>query len=881
MFGTTPCPDKHVLAQLVLGRLGADETEALACHLERCGRCAATAQSLAAEDTLVAAARAPAAAAEDGEDSVVAALIARLSGLPAAPDSGWPDEAEAPAGPDLMGMLSPPREAGELGRLGPYRVLRVLGAGGMGVVFQAEDRALRRLVALKTLKPDLADSGAARHRFLREAQAAAAVTHDHVVTIHQVGEHHGVPYLAMQLLCGESLERRLRRAEAGEEPLPLAEVVRVGREIAQGLAAAHECGLVHRDVKPANVWLEEGTGRVKLLDFGLSRALDEETFLTEPGTVAGTPAYLAPEVLTGLAVDGRCDLFSLGCVLYRMLTGLMPSRAPARLRTVPGTAFPASPRALNRAVPPALADLVLRLLARDPAGRPRSAGEVADALRQIEGRGAGRAAAPGRRGRRRLALAAGLTVVGLGMGLFFYLMKDRGAGAPPTGPARTSAEQWAAGVAALPPEARAAAVAARLKELNPHFDGSFNQRQAGDTVVEFHVLTDHVTDISPVRALAALEILVCRGSEPGKGMLTDLSPLKGLKPVYLDCSENRDLTDLSPLRGMPLEELSCWSTSVSDLRPLRGMPLTHLDCNMTFVADLRPLEGMSLRRLSVKTIFSPDLTPVAGMPLQELDCEFRPGRDARLLRPCKTLQRINGQPAEEFWNDVRARRNDVHAFIKHVATLPVEQQGQAVAAKLREYNPRFDGQVRPTIQDGAVVELRLLTDRVKDLRPLRALPQLRRLVCRATERGGESLFDLAPLNELPLTFLDCGWTNVADLSPLRKMRLGGLACQETLVRDLSPLAGQPLTYLDCSATDVSDLAPLKGMPLLHLRLRGSRVMDLSPLQGLPLREIACDFEAERDADVLRSIKTLETINDLPAREFWDRAAAGGAARLPP
>jgi Leucine-rich repeat (LRR) protein len=463
------------------------------------------------------------------------------------------------------------------------------------------------------------------------------------------------------------------------------------------------------------------------------------------------------------------------------------------------------------------------------------------------------------------------------MALFFFLERDRGDGVAPELSASTS-EEWAAGVAALAPAEQAAAVAAQLKKLNPDFDGSFNQRQAGDALVEFHILTDHVTDMSPVRALTGLEILVCRGSEPGKGMLTDLSPLKGMNLVYLDCSENRDLTDLSPLRGMPLQELISWSTSVSDLRPLRGMPLTHLDCNQTFVADLRPLEGMSLRRLRIRTFFAPDLTPAAGMPLQELECEFRPGRDARLLRPCNTLQKINGQPAEEFWNDVRARRNDVHAFIKYVAKLPAEQHGPAVAAKLREYNPRFDGQVSATVQDGAVVELQLFTDRVKDLRPLRALPKLRRLVCRATQRGGESLFDLAPLNQLPLMFLDCGQTNVADLSPVKKMPLESLVCRESLVRDLWPLQGKKLVYLDCSDTDVSDLTPLQGMPLERLHLRGSKVTDLSPLRGLPLREIICDFRPERDAEVLRSLKTLETINSKPARDFWAGQGAGSAAR---
>ena len=154
-------------------------------------------------------------------------------------------------------------------RVGGYRVLGVLGEGGMGRVYLAEDPLLNRRIALKVLRPDAASRPDAAARFLREARAAAAVQHDHVVPIYQVGEDGGAPFLAMPLLAGESLEARLRR----EGPLPPAEVIRVGREAAEGLAAAHAAGLVHRDVKPANLWLEAPSGRIKVLDFGLARSL--------------------------------------------------------------------------------------------------------------------------------------------------------------------------------------------------------------------------------------------------------------------------------------------------------------------------------------------------------------------------------------------------------------------------------------------------------------------------------------------------------------------------------------------------------------------------------------------------------------------------------
>src|SRR5262249_47571358 len=161
-------------------------------------------------------------------------------------------------------------------------------------------------VAIKVMRPGLGGADA-RRRFLREARAAAALTHDNIVTIHHVGEEHGVPFLVMPLLEGETLGTRLQR----DGRLALAETLRIGREIAEGLAAAHTQGLIHRDVKPSNVWLEGEKGRVKLLDFGLAWAETDDAKLTPSGGLVGTPAYMAPEQGCDVA-DHRADLFSLG-----------------------------------------------------------------------------------------------------------------------------------------------------------------------------------------------------------------------------------------------------------------------------------------------------------------------------------------------------------------------------------------------------------------------------------------------------------------------------------------------------------------------------------------------------------------------------------------
>jgi serine/threonine protein kinase len=285
--------------------------------------------------------------------------------------------------PEIARLLAPPQGPDELGRLGSYRILKVLGAGGMGVVFQAEDVLLKRPVALKAMLPGLSAVPTSRARFLQEAQAAAAITHDHIVTIYQVGEDRSVPFLAMQFLQGETLESRLKRVGR----LPVATALRVGREIAEGLGAAHLVGLIHRDIKPSNIWLEAGRDRVKILDFGLARVAYGDSNLTQSGVLVGTPAYMAPEQARGgSSTEPRSDLFSLGCVLYRLCTGQLPFKGGDTLATLTAlaTTQPLRVNQLNPDVPPPLADLIARLLAKAPEQRPTSAQAVVEAIRALE-----------------------------------------------------------------------------------------------------------------------------------------------------------------------------------------------------------------------------------------------------------------------------------------------------------------------------------------------------------------------------------------------------------------------------------------------------------------------------------------------------------------
>ncbi|MFN0052347.1 MAG: protein kinase domain-containing protein [Planctomycetales bacterium] len=249
----------------------------------------------------------------------------------------------------------------------------------MGVVFKAFEPALNRFVAIKMLLAHLAASGAARKRFAREGQAAAAVIDDNVMPIYSVAEWQGVPYLVTQYSRGATLQKRIQ----DQGPLELKEILRIGMQTARGLAAAHAQGLVHRDVKPSNILLDGTVERALLTDFGLARAVDDAS-ITRTGTIAGTPQYMSPEQARGGSVDARSDLFGLGCVLYAMCTGRPPFRAEssyAILRMITDDE-PLSIREINPDIPEWLCLLISRLMAKSPDARFGNALEVAAVLEQ-------------------------------------------------------------------------------------------------------------------------------------------------------------------------------------------------------------------------------------------------------------------------------------------------------------------------------------------------------------------------------------------------------------------------------------------------------------------------------------------------------------------
>ncbi|MDB4614070.1 serine/threonine protein kinase [bacterium] len=280
-------------------------------------------------------------------------------------------EVKSPVVP--LTFLEDPRHPELLGRLGKYDIESVIGQGGMGVVLKGFDPDLNRPVAIKVMAPWLASSGTPRKRFAREARAAAAVVHKHVVAIHGIETDGELPYLVMEYVAGESLQQYIDR----NGPLDTNEILRITSQVASGLAAAHDQGLVHRDVKPANILLHSHVGRVQITDFGLARAADDAA-MTCSGIIAGTPHYMSPEQAGGRGIDVRSDLFSLGSTIYLMATGRLPFNADGPMAVLQRICneVPIPIRELNPEIPQHLSDIVEKLLSKVPEQRFQSAEEV-------------------------------------------------------------------------------------------------------------------------------------------------------------------------------------------------------------------------------------------------------------------------------------------------------------------------------------------------------------------------------------------------------------------------------------------------------------------------------------------------------------------------
>jgi serine/threonine protein kinase/Leucine-rich repeat (LRR) protein len=635
---------------MMLGQLPDELAATIRRHLEQCPTCWSALDQCVASDEFCAAARATGRAPSDPTktlDLPVELLRGAVSTFVRSSDRTLPEKKARPLSiAEVQRLLSPPQSADEIGRLGDFRVLRVLGVGGFAVVFEAEDSHLKRHVALKVMHPGIAARQGAE-RFMREAQSAAALKHENIVTIHQVARHGETPFIALELLHGETLENYLIR----NDPLRTAEVVRIGGEIASGLAAAHRRGLLHRDIKPANIWLESETpgraGKVKILDFGCAKSWEVESEISDPGLLIGTPGYMAPEQLAGGVVDPRADLFGLGCVLYRMVTGTRPFRGDSLLSVVQSLALdePKPIRSINGQVPQALCDLISELLAKSPGDRPASAQVVAERLQAIERSIAGQQdngalpasvpmASPRRWKRKSWFVAAGAALT-VSLLLVYFFFQNRtatksGEGAlaledssaavsqtfgPPKHPSSSSAGGTAGSQApqprASPDSNRRAALwilsqggsvtvridhVAKLIEVVPGHALPGTDFELTSVRLQGATVTD--ADLEHFRGLKSLAVLALSGKQIKGSGFANLEGLTGLKTLILSNTSVTDnaLTHLQSL--VTLESLLLDGTQVTDAGLVNLKDLKHLhelNLNWTRVTDagLAQLESLT------------------------------------------------------------------------------------------------------------------------------------------------------------------------------------------------------------------------------------------------------------------------------------------------
>ena len=458
-------------------------------------------------------------------------------------------------------------------------------------------------------------------------------------------------------------------------------------------------------------------------------------------------------------------------------------------------------------------------------------------------------------------------------------------------------EQWLKEVATLPVGKQVDAVRRRLHQLNPGFHGNVTSTVADGMVAGLDFYNDKVVDLSPL-ALRGLKVLKCLSSGPAPGELSDLSPLVGLPLVTLGFG-NSQVADLSPLKGMPLTELNCALSKVSDLSPIKSLRLKKLICfRATKLSDLSPLQGMPLETLNIVETKVSDLTPLKECKnLQALKlngCRVTPAGVAELQKAlpncniewdgAKETKTPAPVPASYAVSSVSpssppaAGTLDSLPFdqwMKAVAALPVGKQVDAVAKKLQQLNPGFDGDITSDVTGGVVTGLTFNTGHVIDIPPVRTLTGLAELHCGGVQGGkAAKLSDLSPLAGMKLTRLTCGNSEVSDLAPLRGLPLEQLGiaftrsptshpCQECPLKrlnisnlktgpvkiNLSPLQGMPLEYLDTLGfTKLSGLSPLKDCKNLQtLKLSGGNVTaaDVAAVRkALPKCKIELDGTAK-------------------------------------
>jgi serine/threonine protein kinase len=897
-------PEQQALSDYVSGKLDEQDAAVVESHLADCEACEVTLQAIEANgDTLLSD---PIVAGLREQDKSPTEIFAREAEYQRAIDQAMNlPEVTAIYGQPTAISATPPGQAVEqpLQKLGPYELLAKLGEGGMGAVYKAQHEHLGKTVAVKILPATALRDPALVSRFRREMKAVGALHHPNIVGAHDAGEANGVHFLVMEYVAGRDLAALLKLRGT----LSIEQAISCTLQTARGLEFAHRKGIVHRDIKPANLLLDE-EGTLKILDMGLARLDDNahnlaaQQGLTQTGQVMGTVDYMAPEqAFDTHRADAKADVYSLGCTLYRVLTGqnvfagdtIVQKILAHREQPIP------SLRTLRPEVSKQLDDIYQRMMAKQPENRISMA-EVVQELVALQSapptpatqsftlptapatvaptpatQSGGDQKKPPRKwlvaGLGAAAAAAILLTI-----VFIIRDKDGREIARVNGPEGSSATVQRADTS----ETKSSVPPANPLDRKSNLP---NPQQADPQLppankVEVPKPADKVSQNQKLAFeqpdFAAWAAEVGR-REPEAQVALVIKKLQELNPGYdgqethrIQNNEVQELdlpaakiVDLSPVRALTdLKTLKCVGEAserglLQSLAPLQGMKLENLDIYYTRVEDLSPLRGMALTNLSCFGTGVKDLAPLEHCKqLKKLICPEDPQLAANVtalqnvLPNCKIIYNATKSPS-----NIATTIETDEAWETRVTRLAVADQLAEVTRRLIEKNPGLVPEDILTKEEHRqIVWLKIKPAKLVELSPIRGLPQLRELICADADQS--SFYkNLGPLRGIAIERLVLSHSQVADLAPLAKLPLTELVLQGTQVVDLQPLRELKLTSLDLQHTAVDSLEALRGLPLESLNISQTRVTDLAPLRGSPLKKLNISFCKIHDLSDLKEL----------------------------